>query len=199
MIKTSPSLGRPDDRLAFSAFYAEHAGRVLIYLARRCLDPEVAVDLMAETFAQAFANRGDYRGTTDEAASAWVFTIARHQLADYFRRGKARKRAVRRLGLSIPSLADDEHARIEQLADLRQIRSILAEHFARLSQDQQRALQLRVIDEMPYPEVARRLGVSEETARARVSRGLRRLENSLDEVLLAKRMVGPWHIGTTAR
>lgn len=101
MIETPQPLRRPDGRLDFSAFYAEHAGPVLIYLARRCLDPEVAVDLMAETFARAFANRVDYRGTTEEEASAWVFAIARHQLADYFRRGKARQEAVRRLGLTI--------------------------------------------------------------------------------------------------
>jgi RNA polymerase sigma-70 factor (ECF subfamily) len=83
-------------------------------------------------------------------------------------------------------LADDDNTRIEELADLHRIRSTLAEHFERLSTDQQRAVRLRVIDEMPYPDLARRLGVSEDTARARVSRGLRRLGNSLDEALLAK-------------
>lgn len=186
MIETPLPLRRPDGGLDFSTFYAEHAGPVLIYLAKRCLDPEVAVDLMAETFARAFANRMDYRGTTNEEASAWVFAIARHQLADYFRRGKARQEAVRRLGLTIPSLADDDHARIEELADLHRIRSTLAEHLERLSTDQQRAVRLRVIDEMPYPDMARRLGVSEDTARARVSRGLRQLGNSLNEALLAK-------------
>jgi RNA polymerase sigma-70 factor, ECF subfamily len=175
--------GRPGGGLDFSAFYAEHAGRILVYLARRCLDPEV--DLMAETFAQAFANRKKYRGATREEASAWVFAIAQHQLADYFRRGRARQKAVRRLGLTIPPLVDD-NARIEELADLGQIRPMLAAHFVRLSADQQRAVRLRVIDEMPYPEVARRLGVSEHTARARVSRGLRRLGASLNEVLPAE-------------
>jgi RNA polymerase sigma factor (sigma-70 family) len=178
--------GRSGGGLDFSAFYAEHAGRVLVYLARRCLDPEVAVDLMAETFAQAFANRKKYRGTTREEASAWVFAIAQHQLADYFRRGKARQEAVRRLGLTIPPLVDDDNARMEELADLGRIRPTLAAHFVRLSADQQRAVRLRVIDEMPYPEVARRLGVSEHTARARVSRGLRRLGQSLNEALPAE-------------
>jgi RNA polymerase sigma-70 factor (ECF subfamily) len=184
--ETRQHLDGEEGGLDFSALYAEQAEPILVYLAKRCLDPEVAVDLMAETFAQAFANRRGYRGTTDGEASAWVFAIARHQLADYFRRGKVRHEAVRRLGITIPGLADDEHTRIEELADLRRIRSTLAEHFERLSTDQQRAVRLRVIEEMPYPEVARRLGVSEDTARARVSRGLRRLGNSLDEALLAK-------------
>jgi RNA polymerase sigma-70 factor (ECF subfamily) len=107
---------------------------VLIYLARRCLDPEVAVDLMAETFAEAFANRHTRRGGSDEEARAWVFGIARNLLANYFRRGQIERRALRRLGLQTPAVSS---------------------------------------------EVARRLAVSEDAARARVSRGLRQLVAAL--------------------
>jgi RNA polymerase sigma-70 factor (ECF subfamily) len=49
----------------------------------------------------------------------------------------------------------------------------------RLSDEQREALQLRVVEETPYEEVARRLGVSEQAARARVSRGLRTLQRAL--------------------
>jgi RNA polymerase sigma-70 factor, ECF subfamily len=42
------------------------------------------------------------------------------------------------------------------------------------------ALRLRVIDERSYPEIAETLGVSEQAARARVSRGLRRLADALE-------------------
>jgi DNA-directed RNA polymerase specialized sigma24 family protein len=33
---------------------------------------------MAETFAQAYASRANYRGRSDDDAAAWVFGIARH-------------------------------------------------------------------------------------------------------------------------
>lgn len=170
----------------FPSFYARHAERVLIYLARRCLDPEVAVDLMAETFAEAFANRRRHRGKTTEEAEAWVFGIARNLLANYLRRGKAEQRAVKRLGMQLRPLDAEDHARIEDLAELRPIRRAVAEHFERLTSDQRDAVRLRVIDEMPYPEVARQLRVSEQTARARVSRGLRQLAASLDRSIVAK-------------
>ncbi|HEY3774967.1 MAG TPA: sigma factor-like helix-turn-helix DNA-binding protein [Solirubrobacteraceae bacterium] len=42
------------------------------------------------------------------------------------------------------------------------------------------ALRLRVVEERPYPEVARVLGISEQAARARVSRGLRSLRSVLE-------------------
>jgi RNA polymerase sigma factor (sigma-70 family) len=174
------SEGLPD----FSAFYAEHAERVLVYLAKRCLDPEVAVDLMAETFAQAFASRRRYRGTSEAEAAAWIYGIARHQLSHYLRRGSAEQKALRRLGLQVPALDDSDQGRIEELAGLGEIRGALEGHFERLSAEQQAAVRLRVIDEMSYPEVARQLRVSEDAARARVSRGLRQLAASLDQALI---------------
>jgi RNA polymerase sigma-70 factor, ECF subfamily len=48
-----------------------------------------------------------------------------------------------------------------------------------LSPHQRDAVRMRVVDELPYGELARRLGVSEPTARARVSRGIRALQDAL--------------------
>lgn len=181
----------------FSAFYATNAERVLAFLTRRCLDPEVGVDLMAETFAQALESRRKYRGSSDGEAAAWVFGIARNVLADYFRRGKAEQKAVHRLGLRIPVLDDEDQQRVEELADLEPLRRVVTERFEELSGDRRDAIQLRVIDEMPYPEVARRLCVSEDAARARVSRGLRDLAVALQESASAKGALG--HVGEPAQ
>jgi RNA polymerase sigma-70 factor (ECF subfamily) len=43
-------------------------------------------------------------------------------------------------------------------------------------------VRLRVVDELPYPDVAARLGISEQAARARVSRALRALAGALDDL-----------------
>lgn len=165
----------------FAAFYAEHAERVLVFLARRCLDPELAVDLMAESFAQAYASRGRFRGSTVAEAEGWLFAIARHQLSAYYRRGRARDRALRRLGVQMPVAAPDELARIDELAELGELRAAVRDSFGALPRGQREALRLRVVDELSYPQVAAALRVSETAARARVSRGLKRLAASLDE------------------
>lgn len=170
----------------FAAFYEEHAEGLVIYFARRCLDPLVAVELMAETFANAFAKRRSYRGASDGEASGWLFAIARRQLADYFRRGRAEQKAVRRLGLMTPALADEDYERIEELADLVPIRRALRDEFEALSVKEREAVRLRVIEEMPYADVAGHLRISEDNARARVSRGLRRLRSLRDEPALAR-------------
>jgi RNA polymerase sigma-70 factor (ECF subfamily) len=179
---------RPNTDLTtdFGRFYEEHAKRVLAYLARRCLDPEVAVDLMAETFAVAFADRDNCRARTSAEGSGWLFAIAKSQLADYFRRGSAELKAVRRLGLSVPELDEDDFARVDELADLDEVRATIAERFELLPADQRTAVRLRVIEELPYPAVAGRLQISENAARARVSRGLRQLSGLLDGPSLAR-------------
>lgn len=175
-----------DDIGDFTALYEAHAERMVVYLAKRCLDAEVAVDLMAETFARALAKRRDYRGTSNAEASAWLFSIARRQLVDYFRRGRVEQKAVRRLGLSLPRLSDDDQARIEELADLGPVRRAVKARFELLSREQREAVRLRVIEEMSYAEMAGRLRISEDTARARVSRGLRRLGAMLDQPALER-------------
>lgn len=155
--------------------YREHANAVLRYLARRVLMAEVAVDLMAETFAQAYRDRGGFRGETEEEAAAWLFGIARHCLSTYRRRGAAELRALRRLGVQRRALHDFEYERVEELADLRGAVWELREQLDSLAEEQREALRLRVLEEMEYADVARALGVSEQTARARVSRALRAL------------------------
>jgi RNA polymerase sigma factor (sigma-70 family) len=164
----------------FAAFYSAHSRRMLAFFARRTFDVEVARDLTAETFAVAFEHRRRYRGSSDGEAAAWLFAIARHQLSRYARTGKVCRKAVERLGIRIPEVSEDDHERIVELAGLAELRDRVAVAFSDLSGDQRDALRLRVIDELAYAEVAARLGVSEPTARARVSRGLRSLADALE-------------------
>jgi RNA polymerase sigma-70 factor (ECF subfamily) len=167
------------DPETFVPFYREEAEAVLLFLARRTLDGEVALDLTAETFAQAWRGWARVRVEHREEMQAWLFTIARRQLGHYLRRGRAQRTAVRRLGIRVPGVHEDDLAAIEDAAGLDDLRLGLAVEFKRLSHEQRDALQLRVVEEMPYAEVARRLGVSEPAARARVSRGLKALQRSL--------------------
>jgi RNA polymerase sigma-70 factor (ECF subfamily) len=177
----SSSLRRSiDDPTAFSAFYEQHAANVLAFLARRTFEIEVARDLTAEAFAQAFISRKRFRGASDAEAAAWLYAIVNHLLSRFVRRGIVERRATRKLGVQVPELDDDDYERVIELAGLSTMRTIVAAEFEQLRCDQREAIRLRVIDEMPYPEVAACLAISEATARARVSRGLRKLALLLD-------------------
>jgi RNA polymerase sigma-70 factor (ECF subfamily) len=169
-----------DEPEAFANFYDEHDIRMLSYFARRVYDPDIAMDLTAETFAQAYVGRHRFRGISDGEAAGWLYAIARRQLGRYFKKARVELRALERLGLEPPALDDDERARIEELAALDDLRGALRSELATLSAARREALELRIVEELPYAEVASRLGISEQTARARVSRGLRTLAVALD-------------------
>jgi len=164
---------------AFVAFYREEAEALLLFLARRSFDAEVAVELTAETFAQAWRAWGRVRADSREEMRAWLFTIARRQLGHYLRRGRTRRAAIDRLGMTMPRAHEDDLAAIESAAELPSTRASLGAALEKLSRDQRDAVRMRVVDELPYCELARRLGVSEATARARVSRGIRALQDAL--------------------
>ena len=165
---------------AFAVLYRRHAEDLLRYFARRTLDPEAAAELTAETFAQAFASRKTYRDTGANGV-AWIYGIARHQLGRFFRSGRVDRGARRRLGMPERDLPGEDYERIEDLVDFAPIRGAIADALETLGADHRDALRYRVIDELGYPEVARRLGCSEANARQRVSRGLRRLALVLQE------------------
>jgi RNA polymerase sigma-70 factor (ECF subfamily) len=172
---------------AFIELYEQNAESVLLFFTRRTFDAEAALDLTAETFAQAWRGWRRVRLDSPEEVQGWLFTIARRQLGRYLRRGAVERRALNQIGFTVPVLADDEIAEIEHAAGLDDLRSALGAELKKLNDDQRHALQLRIVDELPYQEVARQLGVTETTARARVSRGLRALAASLEPMLAHER------------
>lgn len=160
--------------------YAAHARGLVAYFARRTFDPQVASELMAETFASAVADRRAFRGDGDEAATAWLYGIARHQLSNWYRRAAVERRMLGKLGLEPPVLSDVEYERVEELAGLDELRARVASLLAQLPAEARDALRLRVLEERPYPDVAAALGIAEPAARARVSRALRVLAAELE-------------------
>jgi len=175
----SPRLGPS----SFSELYARHQRGLLAFFMRRTFDAEASVDLVGETFAQAFTGRRRFRGRSAEAEAAFLYVIARRLLARYFRRGRAERAALERLGVARPEPDDASLARIEELAGVATMRALIGEQLRSMSPEHRQALQLRVVEERSYPEVAARMGVSEQTARARVSRALRALDRLVGEAL----------------
>ena len=159
-------------RSEFERLYDAQAPQLLGFFARRTGDPHSARDLWAETFAQAFAGRRRFRGQTSQEAVSWLYGIAFRQLAQYHRRGAIEQRALRRLAIEPPALSDDDVERLGELAALGELCQDVGDAMARLSAPLREALRLRVVDELPYADVADRLQITPEAARVRVSRAL---------------------------
>ncbi|HEY2052355.1 MAG TPA: sigma-70 family RNA polymerase sigma factor, partial [Solirubrobacterales bacterium] len=159
----------------FTLLYRRHASSLLVFFQRRVCDPEVATDLLADTFAIAIESAAQFRGGGERQRSGWLWQIAQGVLREYERRDDVERRGRRLAGRERRALSDAEIERIEELAGMAQLRDALTRYLAKLPVDQSEAVRLRIVEEMSYQAIADRLDIEIYAVRARVSRGLRTL------------------------
>jgi RNA polymerase sigma-70 factor, ECF subfamily len=144
----------------FRIVYERHAAAVYGFVLRRTRDAEVAHDLTAGTFAQAWLSRRRFRDQADGSAGPWLIGIARNLVAQAVRR-RVELEAYGKLGvmerLDRASAQAEPEERRETIADL--------------PEGQRAALALRVVHELDYGEIAASLGTTPGAARVRVARG----------------------------
>lgn len=154
---------------------------LLLYFSRRVVDAQTAMDLTAETFAQAIASRRNFRGDDLRDAQGWLFGIAKHLLHRYYRKGSVEQRALEKLEIESRLLSVADREEIEQFVDIISLRTRLSAALADLPEDQRSAVTLRILSGMEYSEISTELGISEAGARKRVSRALGTLRDFLED------------------
>jgi RNA polymerase sigma factor (sigma-70 family) len=166
-----------DDPEALGKLYLRYRDRLYAWFRARV--PEaVASELTAEVFAQVALSLRQFRDEAGGSAGPWLFGIAKNLLRRYHEKGRVEEAARRRLAMPIRSYDLDLEAVDERLAagDLRQWLGAALES---LPKAQRAALELRVLEERPYQEIASALGCTETAARIRVMRALGRLARLL--------------------
>lgn len=158
---------RAGNRVAFGAFYERHRAVLLSFLMRRVRDPELAADLVAESFAAALSAALDVRRELPTVPVAWLFGIARNLIIDATRRRQVEDEARRRLGMERLELDDRDIRRIEELAAST---DFVAELQRRIPAAEWDAFRAYVLDEQSYGQIAGQFRCSEALARKRVSR-----------------------------
>ena len=138
-----------------------------------------ALDLTAETFAQAWRMLRRFKDMADGSGAPWLFGIARNLLRQYHKHNRIETAARARLGLPVDWEGTDEYDAVEERESARRLRPALQHAVSTLPADQQAALELRIVQQLPYEEVAGRLDCSINAARLRVSRALRSLTREL--------------------
>ena len=163
---------------AFAVFYRRHLPGVLAFLMRETRDPEVSADLAAEVFAAVLLGARRYRAQGD-SATPWVLGIARNKLLMSFRRGRVEAQARCKLRFEAIMLEDDDLVAIERVAQDGGTR--ISELVDGLPEHERDAVRSRVVEERSYDEIAQQLRCSPMVVRKRVSRGLQRLRDQLQE------------------
>jgi RNA polymerase sigma-70 factor (ECF subfamily) len=167
---------RRGDAECFGTFFRKHHALVLAYLARRVDEPEVAADLLAETFASLLTVVSDPRRDLPASPPGWLLVTARNLLIDRHRHGMVAEAA--RLKLQLAPIALDD-CDIELAIEAGQDDELLERVYELLPVEQADALTARVVDELDYGFIAGRANTSEAAIRKRVSRALATLRTAL--------------------
>lgn len=135
---------RPDPALALLDIYDSALPQVYGYLLSRCRDRVLAQDLTAETFLAAVdAAR---RTPAPAISTAWLVGVARHKLADHWRRTDREQRSLRLAHADAGAVTDPWEVRIDAVVAHQVLDTLGPHHRA--------ALTLRYLDGLPVPEVA---------------------------------------------
>src|ERR1039458_3330098 len=95
----------------FATLYDRHSAELLGFFVRRTYDPEVGVDLLAETFAVAFKDRREFRGENEAAVRACLSGTAPPRLQMSFAGGRSGGPLFAGFGAKPPRLPDPEYDR----------------------------------------------------------------------------------------
>lgn len=153
---------------------------------RACVDPS---DVVQQTLLTAHAKQAQFRGTTDAERAAWLRTILANHLALAMRKfhaqGGNRLRSLQdaldhssaRMGAL---LATDEPSPSEGIARAEQTLR-LAAALAQLPEDQRTAIELRHLQGLAVPEVARQMDRTVPAIAGLLHRGTKALRSLMRE------------------
>jgi RNA polymerase sigma factor (sigma-70 family) len=163
------------DAGAFRELYERYAERIHGFHLHRSRDRDAALDLTAETFAQAWLSRRRFRDEAGGSAGPWLFAIARHVLLASVRRRELERAASTRLGLESRAEAAPDPSWLDGVDEG------VDAALAALPAGQRDAVRLRVVDDLSYQAVGEALGTTPRAARVRVHRGLSTLRSLLTD------------------
>jgi RNA polymerase sigma-70 factor (ECF subfamily) len=159
---------------AFSELYHRHVDSVYRYHLARTGRVQDAEDLTAQTFLSALENLHHYQKRSPFIY--WLFGIARHKLADFYRHQN------KNISSNTGSASDENSSTVEEIIDQDLSIDDIAHALQSLIPDRREALVLRLISGLSAWEIGQMMGKSEMAIKMLVQRGLKDLQERFTEV-----------------
>ena len=165
------------------ATYEEHGSAVMAFLRSRTGRPDVAEDLLQETFARAIRARPER--SDPSGMRSYLFTTAHHLLVSRYR--KRRPFLFSEVGeegtRTLEEIADPGAASPESATGMARLEERLHRVLETLPPDHRTAFEQAVLLQSPYPEIARELGWSLGRVKTNVHRARKKVIAALGDLL----------------
>ena len=165
-----------DDPADLANVFDKYARDLLRYCARR-VGPDLAEDVVAETFLQAYANRHRY-DPAKAAALPWLYGIATNVIRRH-RRAEVRAYRAMARGAGAAPAEDGVAQRAAERTDAARSRRRLAKALAVLPRRQRDVLLLYAIAELEYAEIAAALDIPLGSVRSALHRARAKVSHAL--------------------
>jgi RNA polymerase sigma-70 factor (ECF subfamily) len=168
-----------DDADVFTRIFDRHRHAVHAYFLGRVADPELARDLLQETFLRAWRRLSEIGPLPDEQQRAWIFTVARNLAIDSYRAGAARQAAeaaLRHDAATRPATVAGPHLHAELNERVAQLDAAIR----RLPEDQRVILSMATAGGLTSRQIGEALGEPAGTIRYRLSQARKQLAAALD-------------------
>ena len=162
---------------AFAQLFNALSPRLLAFLRRLCGSPELAHDLVQETFLRMHRARGSF--IPGSAVVPWAYAIARNCFVSHARSLKARA-ARNSLDISDHDVPAGLESNAEEAAAVRQSAELVERTLARMSVTNREAFVLIRFEGQSVAEAAQILGASEGAVKLRAFRAYEILRAALD-------------------
>lgn len=174
---------REGDPAAGEKLFTEYLkdSRSIQGLLRRALPlPEDREEMLHEIFLQLTSGKNNFRG--ESRLSTYVYQVARITVFQKFRRENTLKRGkTYRTIVEATELADGVKTNPEYSYSLKQGRKILYDLIDRLPEPYRDAIRLRVVEDLSYEEIAKRLSLPINTVSTKIHKGKKLLALLLKE------------------
>lgn len=157
------------DKDSFDQIYELFAVPVYRYILLRTRHKQTSEDLTQTVFLKAYNSLPKFN-YTGSAPLAWLFTIARNCIIDFFRKNSNIQTEPEELLIYVP--AKDNF--VEELSHKQEF-EIIKNHIQTLPEEQQEVIVLKFINDLTNAEISQILGKSEEAIRQLQSRGIKNL------------------------
>jgi RNA polymerase sigma-70 factor (ECF subfamily) len=168
-----------DDAAVFTRIFDQHRHAVHAYFLGRVADPELARDLLQETFLRAWRRLQELALLPGDRQRAWIFTVARNLAIDSYRAGAARRaaeEALRRQAATGDTTVAGPYAHAELGERLARLDAAIRE----LPEDQRVILSMATAGGLTSRQIGEALGEPAGTVRYRLSQARGRLAAALD-------------------
>ena len=177
------------DADAFEQLLLEHQKNVYNLCYRMAGDPDDAMDLSQETFLRAWRCLDQYQFAS--AFSTWLYRLCSNICIDFLRK----RRRHQTVPLTFEDADGEEQTYAvpdaqplpEEQVELKLTHETLAAAMAQLLPEHRAVLQLRVVNEMSYEQIADVLDIQIGTVKSRLSRARTQLKKILERRNLSRR------------